>query len=85
MLTAKKARELANDFERREQAKKYVGDQILPQIEKHALRGNTELIFEINKPELESFIASELEDLGYSVEKSNGNIFNLRAMYLIKW
>ena len=84
MLTAKEARELANDFERRRQAKEYVGDNILPQIEKEALKGNTELFFETCQPKLESFISSELENLGYYV-KSNSNICNLRASYIIKW
>lgn len=85
MLTAKKARELANDFEKRKQAKEYVGDHILPQIEKEALKGNTELFFETCQPRLEDFVISELENLGYYVKKSEGSIFNLRASYIIKW
>lgn len=84
MLTAAQARELANDFEKRRQAKYYVGDHVLPQIEKQALIGNTELIFKMCKPELESFIISELENLGYCVKKSEYN-FDLCTSYLIKW
>ena len=84
MITAAKARELANDFEKRRQAKNYVGDYILPQIEKQALIGNTELIFKISKPGLENFIVSELEGLGYYVKKSDYN-FDLCTSYFIKW
>jgi len=85
MLTAEKARKLANDFERRKQAKNYVEDHILPQIKKEALRGNTELIFETCQPKLEDFVISELENLGYYIKKLDGSIFNLRASYIIKW
>lgn len=86
MLTAKEARELANDFERRRQAENYIRDHILPQIEKQALKGNTELIFEIcNKPGLQSFIVSELENLGYYVKKSDSHNFDLCISYLIGW
>ena len=85
MLTAKEARELANDFEKRRQARNYVEDHVLPQIEKQALKGNTELIFEICKPKLQSFIISELEDLGYYIKKSDGCYFDLRTPYIIKW
>jgi len=85
MLTAKEARELANDFEKRRQAEYYVRDHVLLQIEKQALKGNTELIFEISKPGLENFIVSELEGLGYYVKKSDGYSFDLCTSYLIKW
>ena len=85
MLTAKEARELANDFEKRRQARNYVEDHVLPQIEKQALKGNTELIFEICKPKLQNFIISELEDLGYHIKKSDGCYFDLRTPYIIKW
>lgn len=85
MINAEKARELANDFEKRRQAKNYVEDHISSQIEKQALRGNTELIFEISKPGLENFIVSELENLGYYVKKSDGYNFGLCTSYLIKW
>lgn len=85
MLTAVQARELANDFEKRRQAENYVKDHILLQIEKQALRGNTKLIFEISKPELENFIVSELENLGYYVKKSDGYNFDLCTSYLIQW
>ncbi len=85
MLTAEKARELANDFEKRRQAKNYVGDHILPQIEKQAIRGNTELIFEICKPGLESFVISELESLGYYVKKIDGRNLGLWTSCIISW
>ena len=83
MLTAEKARELANDFEKRRQAKNYVGDHVLPQIEKQAVKGNTTLALEICKPELESFIVNELENLGYHVYV--GNSVDLCTLYIISW
>lgn len=83
MLTAEKARELANNFEKRRQAKYYVEDHVLPQIEKQALKGNTKLVFEMCKPGLENFIISELENLGYCIEDSYN--FDLCTSYLIKW
>lgn len=85
MLTAAQARELANDFEKRRQAKNYVGDQILPQIEEQAVKGKTELIFEMCKPGLESFIISELENLGYYVKKSDSYNLGLWTSCIISW
>lgn len=85
MLTAEKARELASDFEKRRQARNYVEDYVLPRIEKQALRGNTELIFEISKPGLENFIVSELDNLGYFVKPLDGYNFDLCTSYLITW
>ena len=86
MLTAEKARELANDFEKRKQAKYYVGDHVLPQIEKQALKGNTKLVFEMCKPGLENFIISELENLGYCIKRSeDSHNFDLCTSYIIKW
>lgn len=86
MLTAEKARELASDFEKRRQAGNYVEDYIFPQIEKWALRGSTELIFKISKPELENFIVSELENLGYCVKKIDGYYnSDLYTSYVVEW
>lgn len=85
MLTAIDARRLANDFERRKQAKDYVIENILPEIERYALRGETELVFKMSRPELGNFIASELENLGYFVEILYDCIFDLRVVFAIKW
>lgn len=85
MLTAVDARKLANDFERRKQAKDCVIENILPEIERHALRGETELVFKMSKPELSNFIVSELENLGYFVEILYNCIFDLRIVFAIKW
>lgn len=85
MISAEKARELANNFEKRKQAKKYVEDRISPQIEEQAIKGNTELIFEICKPGLESFIINELESSGYCVKKIDSRNFGLWSSYIISF
>ena len=85
MISAEKARELANDFEKRKQAKEYVEDRISPQIEEQAVKGNTELIFEMCKPGLESFVISELESSGYYVKKIDGRNLGLWTSCIISW
>lgn len=83
MLTAVDARRLANDFERRKQAKEKI-ESLSPWIEEQALKGKNYLLFSIKHLELEDLIVQELKDLGYEVFKQEFQIYDC-PVYIIYW
>ena len=83
VLTAVDARRLANDFERRKQAKEKI-ESLSPWIEEQALKGKNYLLFSIKHLELEDLIVQELKDLGYEVFKQKFQIYDCSA-YIIYW